>query len=97
MREQDLEVEVLEALHAGPEGYRALIRDIASSYPEYPAEHLVAALTRVAQHMDALIHNAGHPTNEARRARRLARNLSEYIARVPNKDTMVTVGDLTTL
>lgn len=94
MREQDLEEEVLEALHAGPEGYRALLRNIARAYPEYPAQQLVAALIRVAEHMDALIHHAGHSTDEARRARSLARSLSDYIAQIPDGRTTVTVSEL---
>ncbi|WP_299817120.1 hypothetical protein [uncultured Jannaschia sp.] len=97
MREQDLEMEVLEALHAGPEGYRALVREIASACPEYPAERLVAALTRVAQQMDALLHHAGHPTDEARHARELARNLSDCIARTGNEKTKFTIADIPAL
>ena len=72
MDDDRLRQHVLEELHAGPAGYRGLVRDVARARPEMEAGALVGALSSVAAEMDAAIRRAGASTVEARMARRLA-------------------------
>ena len=84
---------VLEALHAAPDGYRSLVRDMAAAHPDLPARALEMALLSAARDMDTQVRRAGDPTDEARTARRLAVLLSMDIDRVPQGEA-ATLGDL---
>ena len=96
MTDDDLRTEVLERLHSGPDGYRALVRDIASAHPDITARRLELALLAAATDMDAAIRRAGSSTNEARTARRLAVLVSMDIDRA-RIGAPATLGDLLAL
>lgn len=96
MTDDDLKTEVLERLHSGPDGYRALVREISTAHPGVASRRLELALLTAASDMDATIRRAGSSTNEARTARRLALLLSMDIDRA-SQEGPVTLGDLLAL
>ena len=96
MTEEDIRAHVLEALHSGPDGYRALVRDFAAAHPDLPARRLERALGTAAAEMDATIRRAGNSTDEARTARRLALLLAMDIDRLEGGGP-VTLGALMAL
>ncbi|MEM7641696.1 MAG: hypothetical protein AAF366_04135 [Pseudomonadota bacterium] len=91
MTDPDLTASVIEALHASPDAWRSLVRDIGTGQPDLPARILETALLSAARGMDAAIRRAGAPTDEARTARRLAMLLGMDIDRHGGDPTM---GDL---
>lgn len=93
MTEEELKTHVLEVLHSGPDGYRALVRDLAAARGDLPASALKTALGSAAAEMDAAIRRDGSSTNEARSARRLALLLGMDIDRFQG-DRPITLGSL---
>ncbi|CUH41122.1 hypothetical protein JSE7799_03865 [Jannaschia seosinensis] len=93
MEDEQIKETVLVALHATPDGYRTLVRDIAAAHPDMAARALEAALLAAARDMDGEIQRDGGPTNEARTARRLALLLSMDIDRL-ERDGEVSMADL---
>lgn len=94
MTQDELKTHVLEHLHAGPDGYRSLVRDLAVAWPELPARSLETALGTAAAEMDAAIRRDGGSTNEARTARRLAILLNLDIERLSAEGGPTTLGAL---
>lgn len=88
MTDQDLTAALIEALHASPDAWRSLVRDIAAEQPNLPARRLETALLSAARGMDSAIRRAGAPTDEARIARRLALMLGMDIDRDGGDPTM---------
>ena len=81
MAQDELTHGVIEALHAAPDGWRTVLRDVAAARPDLPAREMEAALFAAAREIDASVRRAGNPTDEARIARRLALLLSMDIDR----------------
>ncbi|MEM7711616.1 MAG: hypothetical protein AAF264_12895 [Pseudomonadota bacterium] len=91
MTDEDLTAAVIEALHAAPDAWRSLVRDLATDRPALAARAVETALLMAARGMDDAIRRTGAPTDEARTARRLAMMLGMDIDRHGGDPTM---GDL---
>ena len=96
MTDDELQMKVIEALHADAQGYRRVVRDMARDHGDLPAHRLEAALMAAAREIDATIRQSGAPTDEARTARRLAMLLGMDIDRLgdPTRGKPVSMDDL---
>ncbi|KIT16167.1 hypothetical protein [Jannaschia aquimarina] len=94
MQGEDLVDEVIERLHARPDGFRTIVRDMAAAHPDCPARAFQAALIGAAEAIESQIRKAGVPTDEARAARRLALLLGRHIERLQDGKNSPTLRQL---
>lgn len=90
----DLTETVIERLHAAPDAFRGLVREVAAARPDLPARALVAALEGAAAALDGTLRRTGRPVDQARTARRLALLLAQDVDRVAVDTEDPTLADV---